>query len=169
MLEQQLYVPSFIAYPIHLCSKQKHHHLLRESAATRVRKFAEKVKADFAIFIGADVAIKTPQTPIQVPNESQSQYCKRWFFFKGRPIHFHDNSTRVVWMSKLSKSSFSSFKITSSCPIHSVSKILLKLKSQLRLLPCCHKSETWSHLELRVLSSAWSHYCKSERGKTEAR
>ena len=36
------------------------------------------------------------RAPTWFGRESQTQYLKRWFFFKNRPIRFHFNSTSVI-------------------------------------------------------------------------
>ena len=72
------------------------------------------------------------RAPIQFRGESQPQHLKRWFFFKNRPIHFHINSNSVIKPVKQNQQSFSSIEISKllPVPVHSLSKIRFKFKSQ---------------------------------------
>ena len=69
---------------------------------------------------------------IQFGRESRPEHLKRWIFLKNRPIHFHINSTSVIIPVKRNKSSFLFIKINTplNAPVHSVSWIRFKLRSQ---------------------------------------
>ena len=65
------------------------------------------------------------------------QHLKRWFFLKNRPIHFHINRTSAIIPVKRNQLSFTSIEINKplSSPVHSLSKIRFKFRSQFKLLP----------------------------------
>ena len=77
------------------------------------------------------------RVPIQFGRESQQQNLKRLFFLKKRPIHFHINTTSVIRPVTQNKLSFSSIEINKPlpAPVHSVSQIRFKFRSQFQLLP----------------------------------
>ena len=70
--------------------------------------------------------------PIQFRRESQPQHLKRWIFLKNRPINFHINSTSVIRLVKRNQLSFSSIEINKPLPspVHSISQIIFKIRSQ---------------------------------------
>ena len=76
------------------------------------------------------------RTPIQFGRESHLQHLKRLFFLKKRPIHFHINSTSVIRPVKRNDQ-FSRIEINKPhpAPVHSVSQIRFKFRSQFKLLP----------------------------------
>ena len=77
------------------------------------------------------------RAPIQFRRESQPQHLKRLFFFENRPVHFHVNSTSVIRPVKRNQLSFSSIEVNKPflTPVHSISQIRFKFRSQFYLLP----------------------------------
>ena len=77
------------------------------------------------------------RAPIKFKREGQPQHLKRLFFLKNRPIHFRINSTSVIRPIKQNQLSFFSIEINKQLPVpvHSVSQIRFKVKSQFQLLP----------------------------------
>ena len=107
---------------------------------TEIKSNLRRMKAP--IFLKTVLAIET----VTALRERQSQYLKRYFFLKKRPIHFHINSTRVIRPAKQNNSRFSSVEIDKplDAPVCSVLQIRFKCR---RLFSCCHKSDAWSQLE----------------------
>ena len=123
--------------------------LKRYRATSEKRNFIEPIKA--SIFLEAVLAIRDGvRVPIQFRWKSQCQHLKRWFFLKNRPINFHI-STSVIRLDKRNQLSFSNItshflpQFTVSCRSDSSSEANSS---------CCHRSDVWSHLELRAVSSA---------------
>ena len=71
--------------------------------------------------------------PIQFSREIQPQNLNRGFFLKNRPYQFHSSSTSVIiWPFKRNQLSFFSIELNKPlpAPVHSVSKIRFKFRSQ---------------------------------------
>ena len=94
---------------------------------TEIKSNLRKMKAP--IFLKTVLAIETVTTL----RERQSQYLKRYFFLKKRPIHFHINSTRVIRPAKQNNLRFSSVEINKplDAPVCSVLQIRFQLEDYL--------------------------------------
>ena len=90
------------------------------------------------------------RAPIQFRRQRQPQPVKRSFFFK-RSIDFHMNSTSGFRVVKRNELSFFGINKPFPAPLHSVSQIRF---SSVAIFSCFHRSEAWSQLEYRVVSSA---------------
>ena len=91
---------------------------------------------------------KNVRSPIQIKRESQPQHHKSLFFLKNTPIHFHVNcKTDKIELS------FSSIEINKPLPTQSTVSCRSDSNSEANS-SYCHKSDAWSHLEFRVVSSA---------------
>ena len=76
------------------------------------------------------------RAPFQLRKKSQSQHLKIRIFLKNRCIPFHINSTSVIRPVKPKELIFSCFEINKPipAPVHSVSQIRFKFRSQFWLL-----------------------------------
>ena len=86
--------------------------------------------------------------PIQFRRESQPKHLKRWFILRNRPIHFHINRTSVIRTVKQNRWVFSASKSTSHFLPQSKVSWRSDPSSQANS-SCCHRSDTWSQLELK--------------------
>ena len=95
---------------------------------------------------GSNFGNRNVRVAIQFIGKRKPQHLKRLFPLKNRPIHFYINSTSVIRPVKQNKSSFSSIGINKplSCP----SPLSCRSDSSSEAnSSCCHRSNTWSHLE----------------------
>ena len=83
---------------------------------------------------------------------SQSQHLKTWFFCKSKSIPFHTSSTSVIIPVKQNQLSFSTMKSTSHFLILSTVSCRSALSSEANA-SFCRRSDAWSHLEKRVVST----------------
>ena len=99
-------------------------------------------------FIGGSFSNRdNVRAPIQFRRERKSQHLKQRFFFKKRPIYFQINSTRINRTVKWNQLSFLSKENIKPilAPVYSAwhrSDSSSEANSN-----CCHKTNTWSHLE----------------------
>ena len=89
---------------------------------------------------------------IQFRRERETQHIKRLFFFKNRPITFHNIRTRVIRMVKQNNLTFQALKSTR----HFLSQSTVPRWSDSSWdsnFGCCYKSDDWSNFTYRVVSS----------------
>ena len=89
-------------------------------------------------FLGQGFSNRTDgRAPIQFRRERQPQHLKRHILLKNRSIHFHINSTSVIRPVTKNQLSFSRIENNKPLPVpvHSVSLIRFKFRSQFQLLP----------------------------------
>ena len=91
-------------------------------------------------------------SPIKFRRESQPPHFKRWYFHKNRPIHFHINSTSVIRPVNETSWVFPGLKLISHCLPKSTMSCRSDSSSEANS-SCCHRSEAWSYLEQKVVSS----------------
>ena len=94
------------------------------------------------------------RAPIQFRRESQPPYLKKSFFLKNRPIHYQINSTNAFRLVKRNWLSFSSIEINKPLPALVLSVSHRSDWSSKVNSNGCQRSDAWSHLEWRVVSSA---------------